>query len=99
MPLARSAILSVQTGGLSFAGASAEFRAAITDTIGAVAFYDVGLISIDEFFGGTSQWHSGAGLGLRYNTGIGPIRLDVAMPVAGPTGDGVQIYVGIGQAF
>ncbi|WP_413876836.1 autotransporter assembly complex protein TamA [Albidovulum sp.] len=99
VPLARSALLSVQTGGLSFAGASAEFRAPITDTIGAVAFYDVGLISIDEFFGGPSQWHSGAGIGLRYNTGVGPIRLDVAMPVAGPTGDGVQIYVGIGQAF
>lgn len=99
VPLARSASLTVQTGGLSFAGASAEFRAAITDTIGAVAFYDVGLITVDELFGGTSQWHSGAGLGLRYNTGIGPIRLDVAMPVSGSTGDGVQFYVGIGQAF
>ncbi len=99
VPLARSALLSVQTGGLSFAGASAEFRAAITERIGAVAFYDVGLISVDELFGGASQWHSGAGLGLRYDTGFGPIRLDVAMPVAGATGDGVQIYVGIGQAF
>ena len=99
VPLARSAALSVQTGGLSFAGASAEFRATITERIGAVAFYDVGFISIDELFGGASQWHSGAGLGLRYDTGIGPIRLDLAMPVAGATGDGVQIYVGIGQAF
>ena len=41
----------------------------------------------------------GAGLGLRYDTGFGPIRFDVATPVAGDTGDGVQIYIGIGQAF
>ena len=32
---------------------------------------------------------AGAGLGLRYNTGIGPIRVDVGMPVSGPTNDGV----------
>lgn len=97
--LARSGSLSVETGGLSFAGASAELRATITDTIGAVVFYDVGLVSDEELYGGTSEWHSGAGLGLRYNTGIGPIRLDVAMPASGSTDDGVQIYVGIGQAF
>ena len=41
----------------------------------------------------------GTGLGLRYDTGFGPIRFDVATPVAGDTGDGVQIYIGIGQAF
>ena len=43
--------------------------------------------------------HSGAGLGLRYDTPVGPIRLDVATPVGGNTGDGVQVYVGLGQAF
>ncbi|MEL6801938.1 MAG: BamA/TamA family outer membrane protein, partial [Pseudomonadota bacterium] len=44
--------------------------------------------------------HSGAGLGLRYDTGIGPIRLDVGVPVSGP-GDtsGFELYIGIGQAF
>ena len=41
----------------------------------------------------------GIGLGLRYNTGIGPIRLDVGAPLGGDTGNGVQLYVGIGQAF
>jgi translocation and assembly module TamA len=40
-----------------------------------------------------------AGIGLRYNTGIGPIRVDIAGPVSGNTGDGVQFYIGIGQAF
>ena len=41
----------------------------------------------------------GAGLGLRYATAIGPIRLDLAVPVGGSTGDGLQIYLGLGQAF
>lgn len=97
--LARSATVNVQTGGQSFAGASAEFRATITDTIGAAAFYDVGYISAGDLWGGPGDWHAGAGLGLRYDTGIGPIRVDLAMPVSGSTGDGVQVYVGIGQAF
>lgn len=90
---------SYRSGGLSFAALSGEIRARITEKIGAVAFYDAGFVSDGEFFGGTGEWHSGAGLGLRYNTGIGPIRLDVAMPVSGSTGDGVQLYVGIGQSF
>jgi len=44
-------------------------------------------------------WQAGAGLGLRYVTGLGPIRLDIGGPVMGDTGDGIQVYVGIGQAF
>ncbi|MFZ5962199.1 autotransporter assembly complex protein TamA [Thalassococcus sp. BH17M4-6] len=87
------------TGGRSFVGFSAEFRRAITDTLGIVAFADTGYIGAESFYDGTGEWHSGAGLGLRYNTGIGPIRFDVAGPVGGETGDGVQIYIGIGQAF
>ncbi len=99
VPLARTATITVETGGLSFAGFSGEFRASITENIGAVAFYDAGYVSDEELFGGNGEWHAGAGLGLRYNTGIGPIRFDVGMPVSGSTNNGVQIYVGIGQAF
>lgn len=97
--LVRTPTITVQTGGLSFAGLSGEFRANITEKIGAVAFYDAGFVSDEELFGGNGEWHAGAGLGLRYNTGIGPIRIDVGMPVSGSTNDGVQLYVGIGQAF
>ncbi len=86
-------------GGTRFLGLSGELRAGITKSIGAVAFYDAGYISDDEFFSDTGVWHSGAGLGLRYKTPIGPIRLDIAAPVDGDTGDGVQVYIGIGQAF
>ena len=41
-----------------------------------------------------------AGLGLRYYTGIGPIRLDVAFPLQKEAGQrGYGVYLGIGQAF
>ena len=68
------------------------------DNLSAVAFYDVGWIG-QSAVPGDGDMHAGAGIGLRYATGIGPIRLDIAKPVAGDTGNGYQIYVGIGQAF
>lgn len=86
-------------GGTQFAGLSAEIRAPLTRSIGLVAFADAGWINADQSVWDRDDWQAGAGLGLRYDTGVGPIRLDVATPVGGDTGDGVQIYVGIGQAF
>ncbi|MEE9427380.1 MAG: BamA/TamA family outer membrane protein [Paracoccaceae bacterium] len=85
-------------GGRSFLGVSAEARFEVTDTIGIVGFADTGYIGSGSIFDNSGNWHSGVGLGLRYNTGIGPIRLDVAVPVGG-TGIGAQIYIGIGQSF
>ena len=58
-----------------------------------------GYIGAESIYDGTGVWHSGAGLGLRYDTTVGPLRLDIAGPLGGDTGDGVQIYIGIGQAF
>ncbi|WP_323766027.1 autotransporter assembly complex family protein [Marinovum sp.] len=84
-------------GGRSFAATSGELRYGVTDKIGVVAFADAGYVAPEIFEDG--DWHAGAGLGLRYTTPVGPIRLDVAGPVAGDTGEGVQIYIGIGQAF
>jgi translocation and assembly module TamA len=88
-----------RTGGTRFFGLSGEVRAGVTEKIGVVAFYDTAFIGAGDFFDDTGDWQSGAGLGLRYKTPIGPIRLDVAVPVSGTTGDGPQIYLGIGQAF
>lgn len=96
----RSAGAAAQTtGGMAFLAASVEARAMVTDSIGIVGFVDAGHVGALDFFDGRDDWHAGAGLGLRYATGFGPIRLDVAAPVAGKTGDGVQIYIGIGQSF
>ncbi|SEN15477.1 autotransporter secretion outer membrane protein TamA [Pseudorhodobacter antarcticus] len=86
------------TGGTGFVGASVEVRTKVTDTIGIVGFADYGRIASSGLFGGQTLDHAGAGLGVRYATGLGPIRLDVAAPVSGGKG-GVQIYIGIGQSF
>ncbi|MEC7760366.1 MAG: BamA/TamA family outer membrane protein [Pseudomonadota bacterium] len=91
-------------GGQAFVGGQFEVRVKATDTIGVVGFFDVGYLGETGFTGGMTQWHSGAGLGLRYNTALGPIRLDVAYPVTGGTRApnplrNVQLYVGIGHAF
>lgn len=86
-------------GGRYFLAGSLEARAKVSDRIGVVGFVDWGSVGLDSFTGGFSSSHAGAGLGLRYDTGLGPIRFDVAAPISGTTGDGVQFYVGLGQSF
>lgn len=86
-------------GGLSYFEASAEMRIRITETIGVVPFVDMGAAFEDEMpdFSGLQY---AAGLGLRYYTAIGPIRLDAAVPLNPRDDDtGYGIYVSIGQAF
>ncbi|NNJ67991.1 MAG: BamA/TamA family outer membrane protein [Boseongicola sp.] len=88
-----------RTGGRSFAGISGEARVRVTDTITMVGFYDWGFVAAESFTDG-GDTHAGAGLGIRYNTGIGPIRLDLATPISGSAdASDFYIYVGIGQAF
>ncbi|WP_232831506.1 autotransporter assembly complex protein TamA [Pseudogemmobacter bohemicus] len=82
-------------GGTEFAAASLELRARFGESWGGVAFIDAGYVGAD----GDSESHAGAGIGVRYETGFGPIRFDIAAPVSGKSGDGVQIYIGLGQAF
>jgi translocation and assembly module TamA len=89
-----------EIGGRAFLGLQAEARIGITDTIGLVGFYDTGFIGADAFDLGGGEWHSGVGLGLRYDTGIGPVRLDLATPASGgDAGERLDVYIGIGQAF
>ncbi|NBB98475.1 MAG: BamA/TamA family outer membrane protein [Alphaproteobacteria bacterium] len=88
----------VVSGGQGFAATSLEMRLQATEKIGLAAFTDAGYVSRGTFTGGAA-WHAGAGLGLRYDTAIGPLRVDVGFPVGGNTGKGAQLYLGIGQAF
>jgi translocation and assembly module TamA len=89
------------TGGRSFIGVQAEVRTKVTDAIGLVGFLDAGYIGAESFYDGSGNWISGAGVGVRYDTPIGPIRVDVGTPLDGGPADAsaVQIYIGIGQAF
>lgn len=87
------------TGGRSLFEASAELRVKVTDTIGVVPFVDAGTVSAAQTpdFG---KLRFGAGLGLRYDTAFGPLRVDVAVPLNREPGDpNYGIYAGIGQSF
>lgn len=87
------------TGGRYLLEASLEARAKVTENIGVVGFVDGGYVAADVF-PGLEDLRLGAGLGLRYYTGLGPLRLDVAVPLNKRPGDSdYAIYAGIGQAF
>ncbi|GLS29655.1 autotransporter secretion outer membrane protein TamA [Mesorhizobium albiziae] len=87
-------------GGRSLIEASAEIRARVTDGIGLVAFVDAGYVGEESFPDFAEDLRVGVGGGLRYYTGLGPIRLDLAVPLDRQRDDpSVAFYVGIGQAF
>jgi translocation and assembly module TamA len=90
----------VPIGGRSLIEASLEARIKVTDTIGIVPFVDAGTAFAESYPDFRSNVRYAFGLGLRYYTGFGPIRLDVAMPVARRAGEAAAaVYIGIGQAF
>ncbi|SIQ66347.1 autotransporter secretion outer membrane protein TamA [Rhizobium sp. RU35A] len=87
------------TGGRSYTVASLEARFKVNEKIGIVPFFDIGTVST-EIVPDFSDIRMGAGLGLRYATPFGPLRLDVALPLNRfDGGSRYGIYAGIGQAF
>ncbi len=92
--------LGAVVGGRSLFEASAELRVKVTDTIGVVPFFDAGNAFASSFPNFSEPLYAAAGLGLRYYSAVGPIRLDVAFPFERRAGNGpVAVYVSIGQAF
>ncbi|NIA71403.1 outer membrane protein assembly factor [Pelagibius litoralis] len=88
-------------GGSSLVELGAEIRVRVTDEIGVVPFIDGGTVYDDPWFNGDDPLRWAAGLGLRYFTGFGPVRLDVAFPLnrRDDVDDAFQFYVSFGQAF
>lgn len=88
-------------GGRSVLEAGFELRWRVSDSIGIVPFAEGGNVYDEQTpdFGEDLFW--AAGLGFRYFTVAGPIRLDVAFPLNRRDGidDEFQIYVSLGQAF
>lgn len=89
-------------GGNSLTEASLEARyrfKALGNDLGVAAFVDAGQV----YAGTVPSFNSlriGAGVGIRYYTAFGPVRIDVATPVTRRAGDPrVAFYVSIGQAF
>ena len=86
-------------GGLSLFEASAEIRHDLTERWGVVGFIDAGAVGTEATPTG-DDYSLGAGIGVRYNLGFGPIRADIAIPLDKREGDpDFQIYLSIGQSF
>ncbi|MDJ1159154.1 autotransporter assembly complex family protein [Chelatococcus sp. SYSU_G07232] len=87
-------------GGRSLLAASAELRVKVTDTIGVVPFFDAGNAFAESYPDFKSDLRYAAGIGLRYYTAIGPIRLDLARGLNREKGDpSFGLYISLGQAF
>lgn len=88
-------------GGRSRIEVSAEVRVRVWREFGVVPFLAGGQVyeSVYPDFSDPFQW--AAGLGLRYHTAVGPLRLDVAFPINRREGidDFFQFYISLGQAF
>jgi len=86
-------------GGTSIDAAGIELRQRLFGDFGAVAFVDAGHVSDSgDLFRGKAA--VGAGIGVRYYSAIGPLRLDLAVPITKvPGNDLFQVYIGLGQAF
>jgi len=86
-------------GGLSQVESSVEVRQRLTDTWGLAAFIDTGYVG-NQTTPDFSHPEVGAGIGVRYNLGFGPIRFDIATPLVRRDGDAaIQVYLSIGQSF
>nr|WP_255607983.1 autotransporter assembly complex family protein [Methylosinus sp. Sm6] len=87
-------------GGRSLLEASLEARIKITPEIGVVPFYDIGAAFASPYPDFQSEMRSAVGLGLRYYTAIGPVRLDVATPIGRrPDENKFAIFIGVGESF
>ncbi|MBV8335260.1 MAG: outer membrane protein assembly factor [Alphaproteobacteria bacterium] len=91
---------NVPIGGRSSLVLNLESRIKITETIGVVPFLDAGSYYESPL---PQPGHTplyGVGLGLRYYTAFGPLRLDLATPLRKRSGDSpIQVYISLGQAF
>lgn len=67
-------------GGRTMAMASFEYLVPIVPMIRGAVFYDAGMVW-EEAWKVDSNLNSGAGLGVRFDLPIGPIRLDYAWPI------------------
>ncbi len=95
-------VLGQPDGGRSLAEFSLEARVRLPvygGVFGVVPFVDAGNIyatSLPKFSG----LRVGAGLGFRYYSAFGPIRIDVGTPLARRPGESpLAVYVSLGQAF
>jgi translocation and assembly module TamA len=86
--------------GLAEFGLEARIRLkALGGNFGIVPFLDGGTLTTDAM-PDFNNWQLGAGLGLRYYSNFGPIRVDVGTPLNPRANDAkIAVVVSLGQAF
>jgi translocation and assembly module TamA len=86
-------------GGRSLTEFSIEARVKAFGNFGVVPFLDAGNIYTSPLPKFTGLQY-GTGIGVRYYSNFGPIRLDVGTPINPQPGDSrIAVYVSLGQAF
>jgi len=88
-------------GGRSLVELGADLRLRFGERFGVVTFVDGGNVYRESYPSFDDELFWGAGMGLRYFSGIGPLRLDIATPLRrrGGIDDRLQFYISLGQAF
>jgi len=87
-------------GGRSLLEANLEFRTPIYGQVGGVVFFDVGEVRLKPFSYNAGDLQFGTGVGVRYQTIVGPLRVDLGFPLEPPPGEPRwQVHFSIGQAF
>lgn len=87
-------------GGLSLAEASLELRFPLWRKLGGVIFVDAGQLNLAPSSFRASDVYYSTGVGFRYSTPIGPIRVDLGYLLNPPSGvDAFRPYLSVGQAF
>ena len=83
------------TGASAMATASVEYQYNITGKWWTAVFFDIGDAG-NSFANFT--WKKGAGAGIRWNSPVGPVKLDIAKPIrpSADDDDGLQFYIGLG---
>lgn len=77
-------------GGKHMATASLEFEHYFNDSWGGAVFVDSGTAFDDR-----PDWRTGVGIGVRWRSPVGPVRLDIARGLDDPD-ESFQLYLGIG---
>jgi translocation and assembly module TamA len=86
-------------GGISVLEGSVEARWSIQGPYGMAIFADIARVGSTDS-GDEAETKAGVGVGLRFNLGQAPLRIDVAFPVSKRNGDpSAQIYLSAGQSF
>ncbi len=88
-------------GGRSAIYYSFETRFRVTETIGLVPFFDIGNVELSSLPRFKGEWFKSVGIGGRYFSFLGPIRVDVGFPLdrRKKLDSRYRILVSIGQMF